>query len=61
MKNTCSKRGIAPYDFIIGAKIGLDLLNLFIFDQVLHVQHVVVGQKIRPTTTEKLLRMLDHR
>jgi len=43
---------IAPHDFIIAAKIGLDLFNLFIFDQVLHVQHVVVGQKIRPTTAE---------
>jgi len=47
---------IAPHDFIIAAKIGLDLLNFFIFDQVLHVQHVVVGQKIRPTTVELHMR-----
>jgi hypothetical protein len=43
---------IAPHRFIAASKIGLDLLNPYIFDYEFHVQHEVVGHKIRPTTAE---------
>ncbi len=46
---------IAQHRFIVATKTSLDLLNLFIFDHMLPVWNVVVGQKIRPTTAESFV------